>query len=533
MIKGLLTLSTGIALFLFGMLQLNAVIQRLFTVRFRQYVKYSVRKPIYGLVTGVAATILFQSSSATTVLIIGMVSAGLITFYHSLGIILGADIGTTLTVQLVVWKFTDLAPLFIIAGGCLWVGGKKKWKSAGEAFFYFGLLFFGLSLAAMATAPLKENETFIRFFRETRNPLFGVAIGMVFTGIVHASVIPISILVILAQYGLISIENALPIVFGANVGTTVTALMASAVAGISGKRSALSHFLFKLAGVIICLLGLPLFIEVLNAVSSGVAQQIAVGHFLFNLLVVVVFLFLLKPFARLIERIIPGKEDVLSMWPEYIDDSCLTEPVKALDCVKKELEREIALAGRMFAEAMSITADYQAGRRRNIGYMKLVLDNVRSEIVQYLWKVSGVALSPEQSKRLFTVTGLNGEIGRIGDQIISIADLLKDKAQRGISFSEAARVEIEEIENLVSENIGETAAVIAKRDEEKVWFIFRREEEIDGKVREARAQHLERFCEKACVPEAGPIFVSLLIHLERISDHCQNIAEYIDDLKDI
>lgn len=533
MLKGLLTLTTGIVLFLFGMLQLNTVVQRLFTARFRQYVKYSVRKPVYGLLTGIVSTILFQSSSATTVLVIGMVGAGLITFYHSLGIILGADIGTTLTVQLVVWKFTDLAPLFIIAGGCLWVTGKKKWKSAGEALFYFGLIFFGLGLAAVATAPLKENQTFIRFFQETKNPLFGVVIGVIFTGIVHASVIPISILVILAQYGLITIENALPIVFGANVGTTVTALMASMVAGVSGKRSALSHFLFKLAGVILCLAALPLFVAILKAVSSGIAQQIAIGHFLFNLLVVAAFFFLLKPFARLIEKIIPGEENVLPLWPEYINDGCLTEPGKALDCVKKELEREIVLTARMFAEAMSITGNYQVGRRRNIIYMKLVLDNVRTEIVRYLWKVSNVALSPELSKKLFTFTGVNGEIGRIGDQIVSIADLFKDKAQRGIEFSEAAKAEIEEIEKLAAENLRETVSLIEKRDGEKIWFIFRREEEIDGKVKEGRERHLERFCEKACQPEAGPVFVSLLIHLERISDHCQNIAEYIEDLKDL
>jgi len=533
MIKGILTLTTGIALFLFGMLQLNSVIQRLFTVRFRRYVKYSVRKPVYGLLTGIAATILFQSSSATTVLIIGMVSAGLITFYHSLGIILGADIGTTLTVQLVVWKFTDLAPLFIIAGGCLWVAGKRKGKSAGEALFYFGLLFFGLSLAAVATAPLKENQAFIRFFQETRNPLFGVAVGMVFTGIVHASIIPISILVILAQYGLITIENALPIVFGANVGTTVTALMASTVAGISGKRTALSHLLFKLAGVVLCLAILPLFVAVLKWISAGAAQQIAIGHFLFNLLIVAVFLFLLKPFARLIEKIIPGEESVLSLWPEYIDDTCLVEPPKALDCVKKELEREITLTERMFAEAKSITGNYQAGRRRNIIYMKLALDNVRAEIVHFLWKVANVPLSPERSKRLFVFTGLNGEIGRIGDQIVSIADLMKDKEQRGIGFTETARAELEEIEKLVADNLRETVFIIAQRDEEKIWYIFRREEEIDVKVKEAREQHLGRFCEKACQPEAGPVFISLLIHLERISDHCQNIAEYIEDLKDI
>src|SRR3972149_7679582 len=199
MLQGFMLLATGIILFLFGMMKLSAKMQGLFTARIRSYIKYTVRKPLYGLLTGMISTIILQSSSATTILIIGIVSAGLIRFYHSLGMILGADIGTTLTVQLVVWKVTDLSPFFIILGGALWLTGKTKWLSRGEAIFYFGILFFGLHLTSLATSPLRENPAVIQFFQETKHPLWGFGAGLIFTGLVHASAIPISILVILAQ----------------------------------------------------------------------------------------------------------------------------------------------------------------------------------------------------------------------------------------------------------------------------------------------------------------------------------------------
>jgi phosphate:Na+ symporter len=324
--KEVLIFASGLVLFLFGMRKLSAEVQQLFTSRIREYIKYSVRRPVYGLLTGIVTTMLFQSSGATTLLTVGMVSAGLMTFYHSLGIILGADIGTVLTVQLVVWKIADISPLIIVSGGIFWLTGKAKWKDAGEAIFYFGLLFFGLSLVAMTTAPLKDNQAVIRFFRETKNPLLGLGVGIIFTGIVQASVIPISILAILAQQDLITIENALPVVFGANVGTTVTALMASAVANISGKRSAVSHLFFKCFGAVACMLALPWLILSLKSISSNVAQQIVVGHLLFNLFIVAIFIFFLKPFARLIEKIIPGQEDILPLWPEFLDDRHLVDP---------------------------------------------------------------------------------------------------------------------------------------------------------------------------------------------------------------
>ena len=532
MLQGIVLLATGIVLFLFGMMKLSAKMQLLFTARIRAYIKYAVRQPVYGLLTGVASTIALQSSSATTVLIIGMVSAGLISFYHSLGMILGADIGATLTVQLVVWKVTDLSPLFIIVGGTLWLVGKSRWAALGEAVFYFGLLFFGLHLTAQATTPLRDNPALIRFFQETKNPLLGLGIGLVFTGLIHASAIPISILVILAQHGLIALPSALPVVIGANVGTTVTALMAGAVsASLSARRSALAHFLFKSAGAVISLLALPFFIKLLHFLTNQPAQQIALGHFLFNLLIVVTFIFILRPFARLIEKYLPGEDQILPLWPEYLEEKCLTTAGDALDCVHKELQREMMLTQSMYSELLNMIDAYREGKGQRVLYIAWAVKHLRAEIGEYLHKVSTYLLSPALSAKLFAVTGLVDDITRISDQIVVVVGLMKDKNQKNIDFSPAAQSQLQEIAKLVAENLAHAANLLVRRDEAEIALLFRLEDEIDARVKSARESHLVRYCEKVCNAEAGPVFVEIMIHLERISDHCQNVAEYVEELK--
>lgn len=528
--KAFFLLSAGLVLFLFAMMQLSAAVQRLFTFRIRKYIQYVVKRPLSGLLTGVATTVLFQSSSATTVLTVGMVSAGLISFYHSLSILLGADVGTVITVQLVVWKFTDFSPVFIIAGGILWLSGISRWKTVGEVLFYFGLLFFGLSLTSSATAPLKNSEMFLRFFRETTTPLIGFLIGVVFTAIVHASVIPISILVILAQQDLMTLHAALPIVFGANVGTTVTALMASAIAGISGKRTAASHFLFKLIGALACMITLHWFQTFLTALPVGVPQQIVFGHLLFNLSVALVFIFFLKPFARLVEWLIPGTEQILPLTPEYLDERRLKEPDIALDCVWKELEREITLAEKMIADSTLLIMNYDKGKDRNIGYIEMVVDHLRRQILRYLWKLSYCELTESQTRRLFAYTAMADDIERIGDHAINIVELSRSKHDRNIQFTQQGEEEVKAIEDLVFDNLRMSRLLLNKPDFNLVQKITEQEEEVDVKTKEARENHLERFYCRICQAEAGPIFVEYLIQLERVSDHCQNIAEYVEDL---
>lgn len=523
-----------VTLFLFGMAQLSSTVQMIMTARARDYIRYAVRRPLNGILTGIFSTVLLQSSTATSVIAIGMVGAGLITFYHSLGVILGADIGTSLTVQLVVWKINKLSPLFIAAGALIWIAGKGEWKKTGAAVFYFGLMFLGLTLTAETAAPLKETDFWARYYAEFRNPLIGFLFGAAFTGLVHSSLITISILAILAQQGLVDLQAAIPVVLGANLGTTFTALLASLVSSINGKRSAVSHFIFKTAGAAAALIFLPGFLALLEFLSTDTAQQIALGHVILNLAIVSAFTPVLGPFSKWLEKILPGREETLPLWPEFLDEKCVAEdPREALNCVQKELMREAVLAGRMAQDAMSLLTDYSKGKTKNIFYLELVIDNLRTSIIRYLWQVSGGSLSEEHSRKLFAYTAMAEDIERIGDHCVNLADLARNKNQRRIEFSQAAYAELGEIRKLDLESIADVIKLLDSGGKGEILAINDREEKIDIAVWDAREKHLERFHKRQCHAEAGPVYIEMLVNMERISDHCQNIAEYVAGIQSV
>jgi phosphate:Na+ symporter len=533
MLNGLLLFITGLAFFLFGMMKLSAAMQQLFGARIRNFIKFSVRNPFFGLLTGIGATVVFQSSSATTLLTVGIVSAGLISFYNSLGIILGADIGTTLTAQLVVWNVTALSPFIIFAGAMVYLSGREAWKRPGEMIIYFGLIFYGLSLVGDSTAPLKGNEWFLRFFRDVKNPLLGLGIGIVFTALVHASAIPISILIILGQQGFVSIENALPIVLGANVGTTATAIAGSLFMNVSGRRSAFAHLVFKCLGAGICLLLLPLVVLLLKSLSSDVSQQIAYGHVFVSLLIVVLFIFALKPFSFFIERILPGQDEALPLWPEYLDSRCLARAEDALECVKKELGREIMLARRMLEESIRLITNWREAKKRDVMYIELVVDNLQGEITNYLWNISCGRLSQELSEKLFAFSVVVYDIERIGDRSTNLVELAESRHKRNAIFSEQAQIELSAVGRLVLKNVDDAASLLEHKDRDRIREIRAANEEVRLKVGEATERHLERFYKRMCQAEAGPIFVDMLTNLQVISDHCMVIAEHIERLEEV
>lgn len=530
--KEILIVISGIVLFLIGMINLSNAVRKLIDVRIKEYIKYAVGRPFYGLLTGIFSTIIFQSSSASTGLTIGLVSAGLISFSNSLAIILGADIGTTLTVQFVIWRFTEISPLIISIGGLLWLTGKEKWQTIGEMIFCFGLMFFGLDLVSKAVEPLKNSPALMDMFIRTQNPLIGVGMGIVVTGIVHASAIPISIMVLLAQQDLISLENAVAVVMGANIGTTITALMAGTVATRSGLRTACSHLIFKCIGIGLCFIFMPFFIALLKSISSNTAQQIALAHFLMNLVIVVTFIFLLTPFAVMMNKLLPGEDEILPVWPEYLDSKDISNAQRALDNVHKELKRQTHLVQQMYLKSIKMISRYKEAESKSLFYIGMVIKNVRKQTIRYLRKISAQNLSEQFSKQIFAYTAMANDIESISIHISSINRLASQKAERNIKFSSRGEIELNEIIELVSHNFDDAVSMIEKPDIKTNMEIVDREELVDVKVKESRDKHLERFHKRLCDPEAGPIFVEMLLHLERISDLCNNLSEYMCDIQD-
>jgi len=526
----ILYIATGLVLFLYGLVKLGTEIQKVFSVRIRQYIKYLVKKPFSGIGIGAVITALFQSSSASTVLFVGMVSAGLISFFNSLGLILGSDIGTTLTVQLTALKFTAIAPLFIAAGIVLWFFSKGKLKMVGEAIFYFGLLFFGLSLMNNGLGIFKESQVLISLLKSANNVLFGVMVGLIFTSIIQSSAATIGIMVLLAQQGLVTIESAFAITLGANIGTTATALIASIGTGKTAKRSAYSHFLFKFFGVLIVLPFFHPFVSLLKLITTNVAQQIATGHFLFSVFIVIVFAFLLKPFARLMEKLVPSKEEVLPLWPEWLDKRFLYDAQKSFGAVAKELDREMMLAQRNYDEAIKLIDKFNKSSKRSIFYIDLIIDNLQKEIMRYLDRVSQLQLSKKDTVRLFAYSSMVDDIERIGDHVTNLVHLAEYKSMWKVGFSKDAEEEIKSILKLVAENIGDARFLLTKKSKEKIRAITEREKLVDIAIKQAREDHLNRFYRGACLAMAGPIYNDMLVNFERISDHCMNIAEYVEQL---
>jgi phosphate:Na+ symporter len=360
----------------------------------------------------------------------------------------------------------------------------------------------------------------------------GLLIGLVFTGIVQASAIPISVLVMLGMQGLISLDNAVPIVIGANIGTTATALLGSVASDVNGRRTALAHLIFKCTGALACMIFLSPFIAVLKATSSSIAQQVAFCHFLFNLIIVSTFIFILTPFSNAIRRILPGEHAVIAMWPEYLEARHLGDPEKALVCVRNELKRQIALAQRMLLESLELFISYRRNKRQNVMYMELVMDNLQTEITTYLWGISCAALSQPLTKKLFAFSSFAYDIERMGDRSVNIGELAEQKFKRKAHFTPAANEELRDIGTLVLDNLADAARLIEKKDIALVRLVIEREHRIGVKIKKATGNHLDRFYNKLCLAEAGPIYVDVLVNLEHISNHCLVIAKLTNELEE-
>ena len=414
---------TAIILFVFGLENFSKEIERLSGERFRKFLGNVTRIPVIGLVLGALVTAIIQSSSATSVIAISLVNAGVLSFKNSLGIIFGANIGTTITAQLIAFKLTAFAPVFIIIGFVLSTI-KSRYSIFGKAIFYFGFVFFSLNLISSSLQPLQNNPALIEILTQPQNPLYAILFGCVFTALVQSSSVTTGLAVIFTQQGILSLENAVPLIMGANIGTTATALIAMFSMDVAAKKTALSHFLFNFLGVLMFLPVLLIFGNRLNEVTIEPAVALANIHLVFNIAASLVFIVFVGPFSRVVDRLMgEGKMDFERLdVPRFSSEHTFDDIAARLQAgVQPTLE---FLQQNYQLVTLSIETNYKGiseAAEKRIEYIEFV----KKEMMSYFASVSTAVSGEEESRKLIAFINQYDYLFQVHDSIIDLYETKK------------------------------------------------------------------------------------------------------------
>jgi len=480
-------------------------------------------------------TSIVQSSTAVTVLTITFVNAGLLTLEGALGIIFGANIGTTVTAQLVAFDFIAFAPYFLLLGFILLFFGKRKYmRNVGEAVFGFGLIFMGIYIMESSLSVLNNWAPFHNAMISLgRYRILGILTGAVVTGVVQSSSVTTSVVVALASKGAIGISAAIPIVLGANIGTCVTTLIASVGTNISAKRTALAHFLFNVIGVAIIFPFLPYFEKLVVLTSADTARQVANAHTLFNVIWVSFWIFFTKQYANLIRRILPGEEKIYRREATFLKPQLLNTPSTALEAAKNELINMTEIVKDMYNLSMESVFKNSTQCSKDIFTMEDITDELKASLINYLTQLSTDPLSEGEAKELNAILRAVDDVERIADHLTNVMEKVDAKISEKVEFSEYAWRELTNLKDLIDRNIKDSFDMIKNSNLSYLDDILKREDLVDCKVKESKENHIERMKKGLCNPIAGIVFSDLLIDLERISDHCVNIAQEFYEVNNI
>ncbi len=436
-----LAVAGGIALFLFGIEHFSKEVQSISGPRFRRFLARATGNRFAGFLLGGLTTAVIQSSTATSVIAVGLVNAGVLSFRNALGVLFGANVGTTVTAQLVALKLTDFAPGLILLG---FVAGYLpfRWRVFNRAIFYFGMVFFSLNLVGVAVAPLRDSPTVLGYFGLIDDPVMGVLAGAVFTALVQSSSVTTGIAIVLLDQGIISFELALPLMLGANVGTTITAFIASASFDTSARRTAVSHAVYNIGGVVIFLPFLGIFSRFLAQINASPAATLALAHFAFNAGSAMIFLAALRPFAATIERLIPdaSPQDPLPPTPRTDSDS-------PADIVQLRTWLTLVLgryAAAYTAVGLAIQTRDKAIRNRAQRLMSMI-QYALEESQDAVYGYSRQQLSAEQSKDILRMVVTVDHMRQLLDSLEDLAEIETGLARRGGRFSMDALLDIQRI----------------------------------------------------------------------------------------
>lgn len=520
----------GVGLFLFGIKLMGESLQDLAGDRMRRLISALTSSPVKGVIVGALITALIQSSSATTVMTASFVHAGLMTLKQSVGVIMGAAIGTTITAQLIAFKIQEFA-LPLIGFGMLFAvfGRSKRQKFIGNCIVGFGLLFVGMQTMENAMFFLRDRQDIFLAFQH--HPMLGVLAGTVLTMLVQSSSATVGLTIVMASQGLLTIDSAIPILFGDNIGTTITAVLASVGLNRSARQSALAHVLFKVIGVLLFLAFLGPFRQLVLLTSTDIARQLANAHTIFNVLNTLLFLPFVEPFVRLVRAIVPDDGGAILMGPRFLDRNLISaSPIAAVEAVRKELVRMGLLTLDMIRDVRTAFLENDRRMIDQVLQTEKVVNELTREIMSFSTDLMQVSLPPVLSSSLsFYVNGV-GDVERIGDHAENLIELYEYKIEHNLPFSDLATKEFEVMMDLSEKAVRLSVEALDTADDMKAKQVLKLEDEIDAMERDLRKRHIDRLNQGVCNPGSGVIFIDILSNLERVGDHANNIALIVKDI---
>ena len=530
----LLSMAGGLGLFLFGMKLMSEGIEKAAGAKLRGILEFFTTNRFTGMLVGIVFTAVIQSSSACTVMVVSFVNSGLMNLYQAAGVILGANIGTTVTSQLVSFNLSEIAPVFLLGGVLAVMFVKNNMvKKIGEIVLGFGVLFMGLSGMSGAMAGLKEDPAIVSLFASLTSPFLAVLLGTVVTAVIQSSSVTVSIILLMANQGLLGLPICMFIMLGCNIGACASAMLASLAGKKDARRAAMIHFLFNVVGTvifyIIFLVAVGPIVELFSSISGGnPGRCVANAHTIIKIVQVI----LLFPFSGLLVKmtylLVPGDDKKVgyrdSFQLKYIGDKVVFNPATAVVEVIKEIERMAALASENLNRAMNALITLDEEDIEEVYAVEKNINFLNHAITNYLVKINQTTLPIEDLKSIGALFHVVNDIERIGDHAENVADSARQRKEKGTSFSKRAQRELGEMLDMVNKIVQYSVEMFATSKEEHMEDIIKLEDDIDEKERELQKLHVERLTRNECTPEAGMPFSDIVSGLERVSDHATNFA---------
>ena len=529
----ILTMAGGLGLFLFGMELMSDSIEKVAGARLRRILEIFTTNRFMGMIVGIIFTGIIQSSSACTVMVVSFVNSGLMNLYQAAGVILGANIGTTITSQLVSFNLSKIAPLILLVGVVVMMFTKKeKVRKVAEVVVGFGILFVGLSTMSQAMANMKNEPQVVNLLMSLKNPFLATLMGFALTAIIQSSSVTVSIVLLLANQDLLPLPITLYIILGCNIGACATAMLASMTGKKDAKRAALIHLLFNIIGTVIIYIALFVagdqIVELIKSISADNGRFVANAHTLIKIAQVIMLFPFTSWLVKMTYLIVPGEDQKVgyreSYQLKYIGDKVVFNPATAVVEVIKELERMASLAEENLNRAMNALITLDEEDIAEVYEVEKNINFLNHAITDYLVKINQTTLPIEDLNSLGALFHEVNDIERIGDHAENVADAARQRKEEGVSISKEAQKELGDMLEMVNKIIRYAVEMFAKSDESHMQEIVTLEDQVDEKERELQKKHVERLTKGECSPEAGMIFSDIVSGLERVADHATNIA---------